>query len=75
MAFRATLARLYRGEVSADIVGRPKIWYSLSGLLLVFSIAGLLIMGLNFGVDCRWGRTAKGNLRPGAAPNGTLVVR
>ncbi|WP_030173785.1 protein translocase subunit SecF [Spirillospora albida] len=55
MAFRATLARLYRGEVSADIVGRPKLWYSLSGLLLAFSVAGLLVMGLNFGVEFKGG--------------------
>lgn len=48
---RAILSRLYKGEVSADIVGRPKIWYSISAALLVFSIAGLLIRGLTFGVE------------------------
>ncbi|WP_289009601.1 protein translocase subunit SecF [uncultured Thermomonospora sp.] len=50
-AIRAVLSRIYKGEVSADIVGRPKLWYSLSALLLAFSIAGLLVRGLTFGVE------------------------
>lgn len=48
---RAILSRLYKGEVSADIVGRPRLWYSISAALIVFSIAGLLIKGLSFGVE------------------------
>ncbi|MFC9977033.1 protein translocase subunit SecF [Spirillospora sp. NPDC127200] len=55
MAFRAVVSRVYRGEVSADIVGKPKLWYSISGLLLVFSLAGLLIQGLNIGVEFKGG--------------------
>ncbi|MGK5552672.1 protein translocase subunit SecF [Actinomadura kijaniata] len=55
MAFRAVLARVYRGEISADIVGKPKLWYSISGLLLVVSIAGLLVQGLNLGVEFKGG--------------------
>ncbi|MBX6766566.1 MAG: protein translocase subunit SecF [Actinomadura rubrobrunea] len=55
LALRAIVSRFYRGEVSADIVGRPKLWYSLSGLLLALSIAGLLLQGLNFGVEFRGG--------------------
>jgi len=27
--------RLYRGEVSFDFVGRQKLWYAISGLILV----------------------------------------
>ncbi|MFD0686330.1 protein translocase subunit SecF [Actinomadura fibrosa] len=55
MGTRAVISRIYRGEISADIVGKPKIWYSLSGVLLVLSIAGLLIQGLNFGVEFKGG--------------------
>ncbi|WP_018658009.1 protein translocase subunit SecF [Actinomadura flavalba] len=55
MALGGVVARIYRGEISADIVGRPKIWYGISGVLLVFSIAGLLIQGLNFGVEFKGG--------------------
>jgi preprotein translocase subunit SecF len=47
--------RLYRGEIDVDFVGQWKLWYSLSGLLLVVSIAGLLINGLNMGVEFKGG--------------------
>ncbi|GAA2147281.1 protein translocase subunit SecF [Actinomadura napierensis] len=55
MGLRAVISRIYRGEISADIVGKPRIWYSLSGALLILSIAGLLIQGLNFGVEFKGG--------------------
>ncbi len=51
MPFSSVLRRFARGDIAADIVGRPKLWYSISALLIVFSIAGLLIRGLNFGVE------------------------
>jgi preprotein translocase subunit SecF len=51
MPFSSALRRFVRGDIAADIVGRPKLWYSISALLIVFSIAGLLIRGLNFGVE------------------------
>ena len=47
--------RLYRGEVNVDFVGRKKLWYSLSAVLLVISIAGLVINGLNLGVEFKGG--------------------
>ena len=37
--------RLYRGEVSFDFVGRQKLWYTISGLILVISIVALLSSG------------------------------
>ena len=47
--------RLYRGEVSFDFVGRQKLWYSISGLILVISLIGLFVGGLNFSVDFKGG--------------------
>ena len=47
--------RLYRGEVSFDFVGRQKLWYSISGLILVVSLVGLFVGGLNFSVDFKGG--------------------
>ncbi|MFC6883097.1 MULTISPECIES: protein translocase subunit SecF [Actinomadura] len=55
MGLRAVISRIYRGEISADIVGKPKIWYSISGVLLVLSILGLVVQGLNFGVEFKGG--------------------
>jgi preprotein translocase subunit SecF len=47
--------RLYRGEVSINFVGRQKLWYTISGLILLISILSLLIRGLDFSVDFKGG--------------------
>ncbi len=48
-------ARLYRGEVSVEFVGRKKIWFAISGVILVISIAALLLRGLNYSVEFKGG--------------------
>ena len=47
--------RLYRGEVSFDFVGRRRLWYTISGLILVISLAALFGRGLNESVDFKGG--------------------
>jgi len=47
--------RLYRGEVSFDFVSRKKLWYTISGVILVISIAALAFRGLNYSVDFKGG--------------------
>ncbi|HEX6470595.1 MAG TPA: protein translocase subunit SecF [Streptosporangiaceae bacterium] len=47
--------RLYRGEVSFDFVGRQRLWYMISGLILVISIASLATLGLNLGIEFKGG--------------------
>ena len=47
--------RLYRGDVSVNFVGRQKLWYTISGLILLISVGALLVVGLNFSVDFRGG--------------------
>jgi preprotein translocase subunit SecF len=47
--------RLYRGDISINFVGRQRIWYAISGLILAVSIVALLVRGLNFSVDFRGG--------------------
>ncbi|GIH22929.1 protein translocase subunit SecF [Acrocarpospora phusangensis] len=49
------IGRLYRGDIDIDFVGKRKLWYGLSLFLLVFSIAGLIINGLNLGVEFKGG--------------------
>ena len=48
-------ARLYRGEVSYDFVGRRRIWYTISATLLLVSIVSLLFRGLTLGIEFRGG--------------------
>jgi preprotein translocase subunit SecF len=48
-------ARLYRGEVSINFVGRQRLWYAISGLILLVSIVAVLVRGLAFSVDFKGG--------------------
>ncbi|MDX3228602.1 protein translocase subunit SecF [Streptomyces sp. ME19-01-6] len=44
-------ARLYRGEVGYDFVGKRKIWYGISILITITAIVGLAVRGLNLGIE------------------------
>jgi preprotein translocase subunit SecF len=46
---------LYSGRISLDFVGRRKLWYSLSALILVLVTAGLLLRGFHFGIEFKGG--------------------
>ena len=48
-------AKLYRGEVSVNFVGRQRMWYAISGLILLISLVALLVRGLDFSVDFKGG--------------------
>jgi len=47
--------RLYRGEVSFDFVSRQKLWYTISGFILVISLLALIFRGVDFSVDFKGG--------------------
>ena len=47
--------RLYRGEVSVNFVGRQRLWYTISAVILAVSVIALLVFGLNFSVDFKGG--------------------
>jgi preprotein translocase subunit SecF len=47
--------RLYRGEVSIDFVGRKKLWYTISGIILLVSVLALLFRGLDYSVEFKGG--------------------
>jgi len=47
--------RLYRGEVSVNFVGRQRLWYTISGLILLISIVSLSTRWLNFSIDFKGG--------------------
>lgn len=48
-------ARLYRGEVSYDFVGRRRLLYTISAIVLAISFFGLFGRGLNLGIEFRGG--------------------
>jgi preprotein translocase subunit SecF len=61
--------RLYRGEVSVNFVGRRKLWYTISGLILLISVVSLLTRGLNFSVEFKGGSIIEFN-----APKSTTLT-
>ncbi|MEU6659413.1 protein translocase subunit SecF [Streptomyces sp. NPDC046821] len=48
-------ARLIRGEVGYDFIGKRKIWYGVSILITVAAILGLTVRGLNMGIEFEGG--------------------
>jgi preprotein translocase subunit SecF len=47
--------RLYRGETSFDFVGRRRIWYMISGIIIVLGVVSMGVRGFNFGIDFKGG--------------------
>jgi preprotein translocase subunit SecF len=48
-------ARLHRGEVGYDFVGKRKIWYGVSILITVLAVFGLFKPGLHMGIEFQGG--------------------
>ncbi|MFE9254891.1 protein translocase subunit SecF [Streptomyces sp. NPDC006879] len=48
-------ARLYRGEVGYDFVGKRMVWYAVSILITITAIVALAVQGLNMGIEFKGG--------------------
>lgn len=46
---------LYSGQVSYNFVGRRKLWYTISGIILAVTIGSLVFRGLNLGIEFKGG--------------------
>jgi preprotein translocase subunit SecF len=46
---------LYTGKKSIDFVGRTRLWYTISAVIIIAAIMGLYFKGLNFGLEFRGG--------------------
>jgi preprotein translocase subunit SecF len=46
---------LYEGRVSINFVGRRWLWYSISAVVLTISVLGLVVKGLNWGIEFEGG--------------------
>ena len=42
---------LYTGKKSVDFVGRTRLWYTLSGVIILVAVLGLYFRGLNMGIE------------------------
>src|SRR6202035_2883108 len=47
--------RLYRGDVSFEIVGRRRRWAAIFGAVCLLAILGVTVRGLHFSVDFKGG--------------------
>ncbi len=52
---RSLWGRLYHGETSFDFVGRTKLWFALSGVVILLGLGSLFTRGLNLGIDFEGG--------------------
>ena len=70
MAGGGIAGRLYRGDVSINFVRRQRLWYTISGVILLVSAVALLVRGLNFSLEFKGGSSftfpAAGNITQGA---------
>lgn len=46
---------LYAGQVSYDFVGKTKMWYAISGVILALTLGSLIFRGLNLGIEFKGG--------------------
>ena len=46
---------LYEGQVSIDFVGRKWLWYAVSSVIVLAAVAGLLVRGVNLGIEFQGG--------------------
>jgi len=60
-------SRLYHGETSFDIVGRRRLWFTVSAVLVAISLVSLIVPGLNFGIDFKGGAVFR------VTPTGTVT--
>jgi preprotein translocase subunit SecF len=58
---------LYTGQVSFDFVGRRRLWYAISAVIVVLATSGLLIRGINEGVEFRGGVEFSATIDPTSA--------
>jgi preprotein translocase subunit SecF len=52
---RSLWGRLYNGETDFDFIGRTKLWFILSGVVILVGMASLFARGLNLGIDFEGG--------------------
>ncbi len=64
--------RLYTGTGAFEVIGRRKLWYGISGLIVAVALAGIVIRGFTFGIDFEGGTKVS---MPAAGEAGTVTVQ
>ncbi|MDP9068787.1 MAG: protein translocase subunit SecF [Actinomycetota bacterium] len=45
------LSRIYRGETHVDFIGKRRIWFAISAVVVALCLGSLLTKGLNYGIE------------------------
>jgi len=64
--------RLYTGTGAFEVVGRRKLWFAISGLIVAIAIASIVLRGFTFGIDFEGGTKVS---MPVAGETGTVSVQ
>lgn len=62
---------LYSGRRSVDFVGRRRLWYAVSAVIVVLAVSGLWAKGLNMGIEFTGGAEYRVTLPAGQVTQGT----
>jgi preprotein translocase subunit SecF len=65
-------SRLYTGTGAFEVIGRRKLWFSISGLIILIAIASIVLRGFTFGIDFEGGTKVS---MPAASESGTVTVQ
>ena len=61
------LARLYSGTGAFEVIGRRRLWYTISAVIVATAVISILVRGFTFGIDFKGGTTM-------SFPRGTATV-
>ncbi|MCX2934623.1 protein translocase subunit SecF [Mycobacterium sp. CVI_P3] len=64
--------RLYTGTGAFEVIGKRKMWYAISGLIVVVCIVSIALKGFTFGIDFEGGTKVS---MPTTGQNGTVTTR
>jgi preprotein translocase subunit SecF len=51
------LSRLYTGTGAFEVVGKRRLWFGISGVIVAIAIISILVRGFTFGIDFKGGTT------------------
>jgi preprotein translocase subunit SecF len=69
---RGFFVRLYTGTGAFEVVGRRKLWFSISGLIVAVAIASIVLRGFTLGIDFQGGTRVS---MPAAGAQGTISTQ
>jgi preprotein translocase subunit SecF len=72
MSFKSGLSDLFHERTNYDFIGRKKLWFSISGIVIAIGLVFLLTSGLNFGIDFEGGTAWQAPIERGNASTGDV---